>query len=152
YAVTRNSNGYADRLYNGIACATGCNVTSGTPISTAVGIAPSANFQLPVNTPSGVGVFVQPREPASGAFPVGITFTTVAVGGRTTLSLPSTGAALPEGFRLGTPPFYLDLATTASVAPLGSVCVNFVAGSFVDTSRVKLLHREGAAWVDVTSS
>src|SRR5205085_1552682 len=59
FAKSANSAGYGDVLYNAIACALGCSVTSGSPISTTVGLVATANFQLPDNTQPGTSVLVQ---------------------------------------------------------------------------------------------
>jgi len=151
-AATSNSKGYADRLYFGIPCVTGCDVRLGNSISTSAGLVATANFQLPDNTQPGSHVGVQPREPASGTFPVAITYDTVVSAGRTTLALPASGAALPEGYRLGVPPLYFNLTTTAVVGPPITVCMSTALSTFADPSRVRLLHAEGGGWVDVTTS
>src|SRR5262249_14045589 len=47
YARATNPTGFSDVLFDGIACALGCDVTSGTKISALVGLVTTADFRLP---------------------------------------------------------------------------------------------------------
>src|SRR5262249_34064527 len=138
FARTTNSAGYLDRLYDAIACATDCTVTSGTPITMTNGGTALANFQLADNTPQGTNVSVQPRDATLGALPATVTFAGVLTGGRTTLASSGTGVAMADGYQLGTPPLYLKLTTTAVVAQPINVCVSFASSTVSNAARVRL--------------
>jgi hypothetical protein len=114
-------------------------------------------FLPPGGTPSGSAVAVAPADPVTGALaPITLTFTTVTGGGLTTATtadLNQGGAPqAPTGFRLGTPPTYYDIQTTAVYAGTITMCVNYSSVSYGSETNLRLLHFEGGAWQDVTIS
>jgi|RhiMetdeSRZDD1v2_1073273.scaffolds.fasta_scaffold20161_3 hypothetical protein len=104
------------------------------------------------NTPSGTNVAVQPIDSASGRAPVTLTFSDVAQPGTTTLNISAAGPPPPSAFRLGNPPTYFDVATTALFAGPIQICIDYSGISFGGGSSVRLLHHEGGGWFDVTTS
>ena len=98
------------------------------------------------NSPSGSTVTV----PLGSG--VGVTFPSVSSQGNSTLSTSSTGPTPPAGFSLGTPPTYYDISTTATFTSPVKVCVRYDPEQFGDPNSLHLLHFEGNAWVDVTTS
>ena len=99
-----------------------------------------------VNTPTGSNETVSP---GSG---VTLTFPTVSSPGDTTVTASSTGPTPPAGFSLGTTPTYYDIKTTATFTPPVTVCITYDPAQFSDPNSLHLLHFEGNAWVDVTTS
>ena len=94
-----------------------------------------------------------PVDSTTGAAPVEITFDNVTSAGFTSLVTAPTGPPLPEGFRLGTPPTYYDIMTTASYSGLIQVCINYTGVSYGNEANLRLFHRlPDGAWEDITSS
>src|SRR6185312_11776913 len=151
FARTTNVAGYDDVLFNAISCASGCDVTTGTPISTTIGIASIVNFALPGNTPPGSSVSVSATDAATGET-ASVTFSTVTAAGQTTLTVSDTGPAVPDGFQFGAPPLFFDVSTTATYTAPVTSCFSYAGISFADPSLIRLLHFEGGVWNDVTSS
>lgn len=110
-----------------------------------------AQYLLGENTPPGDVSVAQPIDETSGKTPVTLTLSGVDQGGDTTLTTSSTGPTIPEGFKLGVPPTYYDIETTASFDS-AEVCVHYDDVSFRRSSDLKLLHFNGAIWVNVTTS
>ena len=151
FAHTTNAAGYGDVLYDGFPCAAGCNVTTGTPITTAIGYVSQANFVLPANTPPGSNVVASPTDPVSSETAT-VQFATVTNAGQTTLTVSNTGPDVPAGFTLGSPLVFFDVATTATYTAPVTTCFSYNGISFSDPARIRLLHFEGGAWLDVTVS
>jgi parallel beta-helix repeat protein len=113
-----------------------------------------------VGTPKGSSVPVKPVDSVTGETPVTVTFTEVYTGGGTTLTTTDTGPVLPSGFKLGDPPSYYELMTTASFSPPVTVCINYSGTTFTGSeSDLKLFHFEDTGtdgnpdtWIDRTSS
>jgi probable HAF family extracellular repeat protein len=103
------------------------------------------------NTPVGSNVQVTPVDPTTGASPVTITFNNVSAAGTTTLVTSASGPAPPNGFQVGTPPVYYELATTASFNS-ASVCINLQGVTFASGASLRLFHQENGNWVDRTVS
>jgi hypothetical protein len=116
------------------------------------------------NTPPGTSVEVQPVDPNTGANPVTVTFDGVTEGGTTSLETSETGPPPPEGFKLGSPPVYFDVTTTASSAGMITVCLDYseyaeewFGGNEEKERSLKLFHRETdpntgeERWADRTS-
>lgn len=78
-------------------------------------------------------------------------FDQVNAAGQTTVTESSTGPAIPQGFTLGDPPTYFELATTATFSGEVEVCFNYSNLSFSSTADLRLMHYENGAWTDVTS-
>lgn len=72
--------------------------------------------------------------------------------GQTTITTSGNGQPPPTGFKLGTPPTYYSISTTAQfIAPV-QVCISWTQGQFNNENNLKLWHLEGANWVDLTTS
>lgn len=105
-------------------------------------------------TPTGTSVSATPTDPVTGTTPVDLTFADVTSPGATTLVLSAVGPTVPSGLKLGDPPIYYDIETTAmTVGPI-TVCVRYDAAAFADEGAIRLLHFDPAsqAWQDVTTS
>lgn len=109
--------------------------------------------QAPPQAPTQVGNNpppVRPVDQTTGSGPVTVTFTKVTQAGVTTLITSSTGNPPPQGFRLGNPAVYYDLATTAHFSGPAQVCVDFTLIAFSNPAGVRLFHFESGSWVDRT--
>jgi hypothetical protein len=103
-------------------------------------------------TPTGTNVSVQPVDPTTLGSPATVTFSNVSVAGETTVTTAAAGPILPSAFALGNPPLFYNITTTAVFAGPITVCVNFAGVTFPSGALIRLLHFEGGAWQDVTSS
>lgn len=128
-----------------VALSTGMLLRNGTPPVTA-----SAVAALGPNTFPGSDVTVQPVDPTTGTSPVTLTFDEVVSGGHTTVITSGTGAPPTQGFVLGSPPVYYEIATTAGYTPPITVCVDYTGVQFGNEIELKLMHDDGSGWVDVT--
>jgi len=63
-----------------------------------------------------------------------------------------TGPPVPDQFKLGVPPIYFDINTTATYDPPITVCIDYSEISFGNEDQLCLLHWTGAGWEDVTIS
>jgi len=106
----------------------------------------------PTNTPAGMNIVVLPVDLTTGTAPVTVTFDNVSQAGTTSLSVSQTGPSPPSGFRLGAPPTYYELATTALFSGSITACINYTETSYGNEADLKLFHLEGGAWVDQTIS
>ncbi len=97
-------------------------------------------------TPAGSNVTVSPVNGTT------LTFSEVLSSGDTTVSTAATGPHPPEGFKVGNPPVYYDIATTAVYNPPVIVCITYDPQGFSSSDRLRLFHREGNVWLDVTTS
>jgi hypothetical protein len=104
------------------------------------------------NTPVGTAVSVTATDSTTGTTPVALTFATVTGAGATSLTTSSGGPAIPTSFALGDPPVFYNIETTATFSGAIGVCIDFSSVSFAPGSTLRLLHFEGGAWVDVTTS
>jgi hypothetical protein len=104
------------------------------------------------NTPVGSNIEVQPVDTTTGTTPVTLTFSTVDQGGHTSLTTSEDGPPPPEGFRLGFPPTYYDITTTASFSDTVEVCIDYSGIIFSDESQLQLFHFEDPNWIDRTVS
>jgi hypothetical protein len=104
------------------------------------------------NTPTGTGVVVRPHDAVTGTTPVTLTFSEVTQTGDTTVTTSAGGPALPTAFRLGDPPVFYNLTTTAVFDGSIAVCIDFAGVSFPAGADLRLLHFEGGTWRDVTTS
>ncbi len=107
-------------------------------------------FEGLINTPAGSNVTVQPVDPTTGTTPVTITFTSVTTPGMTSVTTSGAGTAPPAGFRLGTPPEYYSIETTAVYSGPIHICINYSGSG----RNLRLFHWSAAAgtWQDVTDS
>src|SRR5206468_9355299 len=63
-----------------------------------------------------------------------------------------TGTPPPDGFKLGQPPVYYDVSTTATFTGPVTLCFSWAAGAFNNPKQVHLMHLESNQWRDVTTS
>ncbi|MDP3953900.1 MAG: Ig domain-containing protein, partial [bacterium] len=97
------------------------------------------------NTPAGPNINVS----SNG---VSLTFSEVTQEGQTTVTTSSGGAPPPTGFKLGTPPIYYSIDTTAIFTGDVEVCISWTQGQFNNENNLKLWHYDGAVWTDITTS
>ncbi|MGH7637927.1 MAG: hypothetical protein ACREOK_09770, partial [Gemmatimonadaceae bacterium] len=76
-------------------------------------------------------------------------FDNVSTAGATTVTSTGIGAPLP-GFKVGSPPVYYDIQTTATFSGAIEVCIDYSGQTFGNENALKLLHHDGTKWVDVT--
>ena len=106
-----------------------------------------------LNTPPGQHVATQPNDPNTGEAPAIITFDEVTTGGETTLAVNENGDPPDTGFKLGDPPCYYEIETTAMYSGFISICIDYTGASFTDEQNLSLFHQEsGGEWVDITTS
>ncbi len=139
-----DSNGLARGLTAGIALisATAANNTGATNLT----VGP------PGTTLPGTGVVVQPIDPVTQTSPVTVTYDSVTGTGSTTVTTSSTGTPPPAGLKLGNPPTYYEISTTAGVSGAITICINYSGISYGNEKTLKLMHNVGGNWVDVTTS
>jgi beta propeller repeat protein len=113
-------------------------------------------------TPEGENVPVTPTDTTTGDTPVTLEFEGVDEGGMTTLTTSSTGTPPPTGFKLGAPPTYFEISTTAVLTPDSKIkiCIDYSGLTFEgDEKSLELRHWEDTddppdgvkdAWVDRT--
>lgn len=106
----------------------------------------------PGATAVGSNVEVAPVDPATGTSPVTLTFGSVSGAGTTTVSSSTQGAPPPLGFKLGTPPVYYELATTAEYSGSITVCFTYNPASYHNPANLKLFHGVAGVWTNVTTS
>jgi probable HAF family extracellular repeat protein len=109
-------------------------------------------FMASGSTPAGSGVTVQPIDPITGKTPVTITFTSVTTSGVTSLATTSTGTPPPAGFKLGDPPTYYSIETTAGYSGPIHICIDYSSISYGSEKDLKLFHWSSTtqSWQDVT--
>jgi probable HAF family extracellular repeat protein len=134
----------------GIKCSSSCTAALWT-VSFA-GSGPGA-------TPTGSNVAVTPTDATTGAAsPATITFDQVTGAGETTVisgTMGGSGSPVSPSaadFKLGNPPTYYDISTTATFTGSATICIDYSAASYGNESKLKLLHFENGAWVDITTS
>ena len=103
-----------------------------------------------INTPPGQNVVVQPIDETTGTAPVDITFSDVTDNGITSLITSDVGQPPPSGFRIGNPPVYYNISTTAAYNGPIQVCLSYNETQFAMERNLKLFHQESGAWVDIT--
>ena len=129
----------------------GCPGTGPCTVTVQSALVVTATFDE-LNTPTGPGVTVTPVDPGTGTSPIDVTFDSVTQAGTTTVSSSPTGPATPAGFKLGNPPIFYQI-TTSAVFPSdlkATICVRYGGTTF--TELPLLLHFENGAWIDVTVS
>lgn len=108
-----------------------------------------------VNTATGSNVPVEPVDTTTGLpSPIDLNFSSVTGGGTTTVSSSTHGPPPPNGFKIGTPPTYYDISTTATFSGMVSVCINYSGASYHNENNLKLWHFNSATnqWENITTS
>ena len=121
-------------------------------VAEIIQVSDAPTLTTPPNTPVGNNVGVQPVDSTTGNKPVTLTFSNVTQTGVTTLTTSSSGPPPPKGFKLGDPPVYFDLTTTALFSGSVTVCIDYSGITFRNPSQIKLFHLEDGVWVDRTVS
>ena len=107
--------------------------------------------ESPGSTPTGEDVVVEPVDSTTGEpAPLSLSFDNVTEGGETTVTSSTGGAPPPSGYKLGNPPVYYDISTTATFEGQTLVCIGYSGNSFNNESKLTLFHEEGTGWVDIT--
>jgi hypothetical protein len=103
---------------------------------------------------AGSDVTVTPQAvlPEGSEAPVRISFEQVDQGGVATVTASEAGPTPPSGFRLGRPPIYYEVTTTAQFTGEVIVCFTWEEGQIRNERNLRLFHQEGGRWVDVTIS
>ena len=72
--------------------------------------------------------------------------------GVTTVNVRTNGVPpLPDGYQLGSPPYYYDVVSTVPAAGPFTFCVDVEGMSFAD-SNLRMFVHDGVAWTDVTTA
>jgi probable HAF family extracellular repeat protein len=125
---------------------------------TASGVRNGSNHGLLLNpagyTPVGSNVYVQPVDSTSNGTPVSLTFSSVTQAGSTTLSTSSSGPAAPNGFKLGQPPVYYNVSTTAVYSGPVTLCINYTGVNFKNPSNNAIWHYDStvASWTKLATT
>ncbi len=106
---------------------------------------------LDLNTKPGSDVSVQTTDAATGTQAI-VTFSNVTQAGTTALSMSSSFAPVPAGFRNGAAPLTYDLRTTATFSGPVSVVLSYDPAAFHHPGLARLFHYENGAWVDRTAA
>lgn len=106
----------------------------------------SLTIEYSFNTPAGANIAVVPINE------VMLTFSEVIMAGQTTATQSLSGSSPPTGFKLGNPPTYYSISTTAQFNPSVEVCISYDETQFKNEKNLKLFHFENGAWVNVTTS
>jgi hypothetical protein len=104
------------------------------------------------STAAGLNIPVVPVDPVSGTAPVSLTFNTVTQSGTTSISIANQGNPPPTGFKLGSPPVYYELTTTAIYTGSIKVCISYNPVAYQNPPNLKLFHGTTGGWTDVTTS
>jgi hypothetical protein len=106
------------------------------------------------STPTGTNVTVSPQDASTGATPVSLTFGTVVQSGSTTLKTTSSGPAPPAGFKLGQPPTYYNISTTALYSAPITICINYGGISYKNPHNIAIWHYDStiSAWTKLGTS
>ena len=104
------------------------------------------------NTSSGGDVVIEPVDDTTGTTPVTITFDQIDEEGTTSLVILPEGDPEPPGFKLGDPPTYYEITTTAEISGDIEVCIDYSGISYGNENELRFYHYENDQWVDVTTS
>jgi hypothetical protein len=101
-------------------------------------------------------LFVYPTRPGDAHIslpgtPVILEFDNITGAGHTILNISKSGSSLPADFRLGRPPRYYDITTTAIYSGSINVCISYRGMTF-GPGALRLLHYEDGHWVDCTTN
>ncbi|MBP7149154.1 MAG: VCBS repeat-containing protein [Acidobacteria bacterium] len=84
---------------------------------------------------------ITPTDATTGTSPVEIYFSDVTASGFTGVSTSTTGPPPPLGFKLGNPPTYYEITTTATYSGMINICINYTGVSYPDESKLQIWHR-----------
>jgi hypothetical protein len=101
-------------------------------------------------TSVGNNISVQPVDTSTSTTPVTLTFAAIIQAGITTLTTGSVGPGISAGFKLGDPPTYYELTTTAQTTGAITVCINYQGVQYNDESQLTIYHFENGVPVDRT--
>jgi DNA-binding beta-propeller fold protein YncE len=101
------------------------------------------------NTPPGDDVVVELEDPETGESPVTMTFDEVTTGGETTLAISDAGPSPTTGFKLGDPPTFYEIETTASFSGVITICIDYSGVNVGDEDNLIFSHYEGGMWVEI---
>lgn len=148
----------AGNLPTGLVLNSGTGVISGTPstaqtvnfiaqVTDANNLTATANLSITVhgNTPTGSNVQVSSGNTT-------LTFSNVTQEGQTTVTQSSSGSQPPSGFKLGNPPTYYIISTTAIFTGQVEVCLSWTQGQFNNENNLKLFHFDGTNWTNITGT
>jgi len=111
-----------------------------------------AGLWVRINTPAGNDIVVRPVDPTTQTTPVTLVFENVTSGGSTTVTTSSSGPPPPAGFKLGTPPTYYSIETSASYSGSISICIDLTGIQFKNAGSITLFHRtDGGVWQKIDS-
>jgi hypothetical protein len=102
------------------------------------------------NTSVGSNVYVIVGNPYFPADSIVMWFGTVTSEGNTTVTPSGTGTPPPQGFKLGNPPVYYNIETTASYTGPIRICMMYSGIAYSNEAKLKLFHRTSTGWQDVT--
>lgn len=133
-------------------------VVVGSPAGSAVPnrLGSAYVFFIGAPTPVGDNVSVTPVDPnpviPGKQTPVTVTFTQVTSPGETTVTSSGAGTPPPNGFKLGDPPVYYSIETTAGYSGPIHICIDYSNMSFGSEKDLKLFHWSSTtnSWQDVT--
>src|SRR5688500_2269893 len=115
--------------------------------------------QNEVATPSGSNVSVEPAVSLPGGgepISVALTFDSVEAAGTTTVTAsdrPTGGIPeAPPQFKVGEPPVYYDVDTTATFSGNVDLCFSWQENQFDNEGNIGLFHYADGAWQNVTTS
>lgn len=103
-------------------------------------------------TPEGADVVVRLEDTTTLERPVTLVFDQVTEAGISNLTTSGQGNPLPSGFRLGTPPIYYEISTTAEFSGSITIFIDYSGIVFGNEANLRLMHWEDGTWVNVTSS
>ncbi len=85
---------------------------------------------------------------------VSLTYSSVLSSGNTAITTSQTGNQPPTGFRLGNPPTYYNISTTAVFSGNVQVCIDYTSLEFHgNENNLKLMHYDPTAgWTNITTS
>lgn len=104
------------------------------------------------DVPRGDHVSVTAADTTTGEQNVEITFTSVTGEGVAAVTSSTDGPAPPSGFKLGSPPTFYEISTTAAYDGSIDICIDYSDVSFGNENNLKLFHYEDGRWTDVTTS
>lgn len=110
-------------------------------------------------TASGVNVSVSPYTTDSSGnllspSPVSLEFSNITSDGITSAQVTPGGTPPPSGFKLGNPPTYYSITTTASFNGDVEICIDYTGVNYANEATLKLRHYDSATatWTNVTTS